>query len=112
MMYKLRFQKCGPYSWGEVHVVVGNISAIHSLYNTLLATARNAGPAWERRLVAAESLALAKELAAEAKTSPRARLWLSLFSHSASRAILEVYEDELIERTDHGDRAGDPVGHP
>lgn len=52
MMYKLRFQKCGPYSWGEVHVVVGNISAIHSLYNTLLATARNAGPAWERRLVA------------------------------------------------------------
>ena len=52
MMYKLRFQKCGPYSWGEVHVVVGDISAIHSLYNTLLATARHAGPAWERRLVA------------------------------------------------------------
>lgn len=52
MMYKLRFQKCGPYAWGAVHVVVGDISAIHSLYNTLLATVRNGGPSWERRLVA------------------------------------------------------------
>ena len=51
-MYKLRFQKCGPYAWGEVHVVVGELEAVASVYNTLLATARKAGHAWERRLVA------------------------------------------------------------
>lgn len=52
MMYKLRFQKCGPYSWGDIHVVVGSISAIQSLYNTLGTNARNAGVAWEQRFVA------------------------------------------------------------
>ena len=52
MMYKLRFQKCGPYSWGDVHVVVGGISAIQSLWNTLGANARNAETEWEQRFVA------------------------------------------------------------
>lgn len=51
-MYKLRFQKCGPYCWGDVHVVVGGISAIHTLYNTLGENARNAGAAWKQRFVA------------------------------------------------------------
>ena len=51
-MYKLRFQKCGPYTWGDVHVVVGDISAIHTLYNTILDLERDAGLAWKRRLVA------------------------------------------------------------
>jgi len=51
-MYKLRFQKCGPYSWGKVHVVMGDIGAIHSLYNTLVDSVTHAGPPWERHLAA------------------------------------------------------------
>ena len=57
MMYKLRFQKCGPYAWGDVHVVVGEIGAIHSLYNSLVATTRTGNSDWER-LVAAEVTAV------------------------------------------------------
>ena len=57
MMYKLRFQKCGPYAWGDVHVVVGDIGAIHSLYNSLVATTRTGNSDWER-LVAAEVTAV------------------------------------------------------
>ena len=52
MMYKLRFQKCGPYAWGDVHVVVGDIGAIHSLYNSLVATTRPGKSDWERLVVA------------------------------------------------------------
>ena len=36
MMYKLRFQKAGPYQWGDINVVVGDIHAIHTLYNALV----------------------------------------------------------------------------
>ena len=56
-MYKLQFQKCGPYAWGDVHVVVGDIGAIHSLYNSLVATTRTGNSDWER-LVAAEVTAV------------------------------------------------------
>ena len=35
-MYKLRFQKAGPYQWGDINVVVGDINAIHTLYNSLV----------------------------------------------------------------------------
>lgn len=52
MMYKLRFQKCGPYAWGDVHVVVGDIGAIHSLYNSLIASTRRGNSDWERLVVA------------------------------------------------------------
>jgi hypothetical protein len=64
----------------------------------------------EQRLAVTEGLAVAKELATEMDTSPRARLWLGLFCRSASRAILEVYEHEFIDGRDHGDRAGDQMG--
>ena len=36
MMYKLRFQKADPYKWGNILVAVGEMAAVHSLYNTLL----------------------------------------------------------------------------
>ena len=52
MMYKLQFQKCGPYAWGDVHVVVGDIGAVHSLYNALLVAAGSGSLDWNRRLVA------------------------------------------------------------
>jgi hypothetical protein len=64
----------------------------------------------ERELVVAEGIALMKELAGQVEQNSRARLWLALFLQSASHAILEVYEDEFIGRTNHGDSTGDPVG--
>lgn len=36
MMYKLRFQKAGPYQWGDINVVVGDIHAVYSLYSVLV----------------------------------------------------------------------------
>ncbi len=51
-MYKLQFQKCGPYAWGAVHVVVGDIGAIHSLYNSLVTAKRTGNSDWERLVVA------------------------------------------------------------
>ncbi len=35
-MYKLRFQKAGPYQWGDINVVVGDIHSVHTLYNALV----------------------------------------------------------------------------
>ena len=52
MMYKLRFQKAGPYKWGDILVVVGDIQAVHSLYNTLLSVAANPKSRWEKYLAA------------------------------------------------------------
>ena len=39
MMYMLRFQKSGPYHWGDINVVVGDINAVHVLYNALVSAA-------------------------------------------------------------------------
>tara|TARA_Y100001937_G_scaffold43851_1_gene61820 strand:+ start:288 stop:575 length:288 start_codon:yes stop_codon:yes gene_type:complete len=52
MMYMLRFQKAGPYHWGEINVVTGEISAVHALYNTLTADASAPSSPWARRVVA------------------------------------------------------------
>ena len=35
-MYILRFQKSNGYHWGDVKEVVGEIGAVHTLFNALL----------------------------------------------------------------------------